>query len=145
MTEQILRSALHHALKLDPELSEWFMTRLNMSHRAHAHFIEVSEIAEWGYDEEGSDMFAMVDNRGHNVALHLCPVLRNLDIGLGQAASSRARKMQEANAPTRHESHRVVLIAPAGLVRQHWQAAREFPYWVDFDALTRRQLDRSAA
>lgn len=144
MTEKILQQAMMNALNIDRDLSQWFLSSVNLSHLAVADFQATDDLDKWGFDTTPG-MFSIADNRGTKVALHILPILRELGDGMGKHAISRANAMKKINAPEPHDDHRVILVAPASLVRHHWHAAREFPYWIDFDIFTKRQIERCAA
>lgn len=145
MTNMILRQSLEAALDVDRTLREWALSRLNLSHRAHVQHIDPASLQDWGFTPDGSAMFALVENRGDMIGLHIVPALAELPSGLGNDTAQRAQAMMQANAPVPHVNTRIALIAPPALVRRCWQAAREFPYWIDFDAFTKRQIDQRAA
>lgn len=145
MTNMILRQSLLAALDVDQALREWTFTRLNLSHRASARQVNLAELHSWGFDDDHSDLFAIVDNHGDAIGVHIIPALSELPSGLGQKATLRAKQMMQSAAPEAHVNTRVALIAPPALVRRCWQSAREFPYWIDFDAFTKRQIDQRAA
>lgn len=143
MTQMILRQSLIAALQLDRTLHDWVMTRLNMSTRATIRFYDPHQLGTFG--DDACSIFGLADNLGDPVGVHIIPMLSEIGDNDGSAAMDHALAMQDAAVPVAHSSVRVALIAPPALVRRHWHAARAFPYWIDFDAFTKRQIDQRAA